>query len=70
MATKSKAKGTKVLQKEKKKMWELYQTLGSYTKVAKKMRRNPDTVSRYVQEYERSLGVAQAILNRDLAKFV
>lgn len=59
------AKGTKVLQKEKKKMWELYQTLGSYTKVAKKMRRSPDTVSRYVQEYERSLGVAQAIINRE-----
>lgn len=59
------AKGTKVLQKEKKKMWELYQLLGSYTKVAKKMRRSPDTVSRYVQEYERSLGVAQAIINRE-----
>ena len=58
-------KGTKVLQKEKKKMYELYQTLGSYTKVGKKMRRNPDTVSRYVQEYERSLAVAQAILNRE-----
>ena len=60
------AKGTKVLQKEKKKMWELYQQFGSYTKVAKKLRRNPDTVSRYVQEYERSLSVAQAIINRDL----
>lgn len=60
------AKGTKVLQKEKKKMWELYQQMGSFAKVAKKMRRSPDTVSRYVQEYERSLGVAQAIINRDL----
>ena len=59
-------KGTKVLQKEKKKMWELYQQYGSYAKVAKKLRRNPDTVSRYVQEYERSLAVAQAIVNRDL----
>lgn len=66
MATKAKAKGTKVLQREKKKMWELYQTLGSYAKVAKKMRRNPDTVSRYVNEYERSLQVAQAIIHRDL----
>lgn len=47
-------------------MWELYQQYGSYTKVAKKLRRNPDTVSRYVQEYERSLAVAQAIVNRDL----
>jgi hypothetical protein len=60
------AKGTKVTQREKKKMWELYQQYGSYKYVAKKMRRNPDTVSRYVQEYERSLGVAQAIINRDL----
>lgn len=59
------AKGTKVSQREKKKMWEQYQLLGSYKKVAKKMRRNPDTVSRYVNEYERSLGVAQAIINRD-----
>ena len=59
-------KGTKVLQKEKKKMWELYQQYGSYTKVGKKLRRNADTVSRYVQEYERSLSVAQAIINRDL----
>jgi hypothetical protein len=55
------AKGTRVLQKEKKKMWELYQQYGSYTKVAKKMHRSPDTVSRYVQEYERSLAVAQAL---------
>ena len=60
------AKGTKVLQKEKKKMWELYQQFGSYTKVAKKMHRSPDTVSRYVQEYERGLSIAQAIINRDL----
>ena len=61
----AKAKGTRVTQREKKKMWELYQELGSYTKVGKKMRRNPDTVSRYVQEYECSLKVAQAIINRE-----
>ena len=47
-------------------MWELYQQYGSYTKVAKKMHRSPDTVSRYVNEYERGLSVAQAIINRDL----
>lgn len=47
-------------------MWELYQEYGSYAKVAKKLRRNRDTVARYVQEYERSLAVAQAIINRDL----
>ena len=60
------AKGTKVLQKEKKKMWELYQQCGSYTKVAKKLRRSPDTVSRYVQEYERSLAVAQVLTQRSV----
>ena len=59
------AKGTKVLQREKKKMWEWYQILGSYTKVAKKMHRSPDTVSRYVNEYESSLKVAQAIIDKD-----
>lgn len=59
------SKGTKVTQREKKRMWELYQQLGSYAAVGKKMRRNPDTVSRYVQEYERGLSVAQAIIYRD-----
>jgi len=58
------AKGTKVLQKEKKKMWETYQLLGSYKKVAKKMRRSPDTVSRYVREYETALQVAQALTQK------
>mgnify|MGYP003287207790 CR=1 FL=1 len=46
-------------------MWEQYQLFGSYKKVAKKLRRSPDTVSRYVQEYERSLQVAQAIIDRE-----
>lgn len=47
-----KAKGTKVTSLEKKKMWELYQQLGSYAKVAKKLRRSRDTVAKYVLEYE------------------
>ena len=47
-------------------MWELYQQCGSYTKVAKKLRRSPDTVSRYVQEYERSLAVAQVLTQRSV----
>ena len=59
------AKGTKVTQAEKKRMWEHYQKLGSYKKVAKKMRRNVDTISKYVNEYENGLKVAQAILNRE-----
>ena len=30
----------------------MYQQLGSFAKIAKKMQRNPDTVSKYVREYE------------------
>ena len=57
-------KGTRVTQKEKEKMWQMYKQLGSFTKVAKKMRRNPDTVSRYVREYEAAVGAASYVLNR------
>ena len=46
----------KVTQTEKKKMWELYQKYGSFKKVAEKMRRSPDTVSRHVREYEAAVG--------------
>lgn len=63
------AKGTKVSQREKKRMWELYQQLGSFKAVAKKMKRSRDTVSRYVQEYEAALGVAHAIIDRDKAHY-
>ena len=55
------AKGTRVTNREKRKMWDLYQTLGSYTKVAKKMRRSRDTVAKYVLEYEAALRVAQIL---------
>ena len=44
-------------------MWRLYQTLGSYTKVAKKVRRNPDTVSKYVKEYEAAVRAAGVVLH-------
>ena len=54
----------RVTQKEKEKMWQMYQQLGSFAKVAKKMRRNPDTVSRYVREYEAAVGAASYVLNR------
>lgn len=57
-------KGTRVTQKEKEKMWLLYQQLGSFKKVAKKMRRNPDTISKYVREYEAAVGAAGYILNQ------
>ena len=59
------AKGTKVSQKEKEKMWKLYQELRTYTAVARKMRRSPDTVSRYVHEYETAVSVAGYIINSE-----
>ena len=58
------AKGTKVTEREKQKMWELYQEIGSFKKVAKKMRRSPSTVSRYVHEYETAIGLAQYLTKR------
>jgi IS30 family transposase len=55
------AKGTRVTQREKRRMWELYQALGSYAAVAKKLRRSPDTVAKYVREYETAIQVAQIL---------
>lgn len=58
------AKGTRVTQQEKEKMWQLYQEMGSFKKVAQKMRRSPDTVSRYVHEYEAAVSATGYILNK------
>lgn len=58
----AKAKGTRVTQREKNKMFELYQVLGSYSLVAKKMRRSPSTVARYVSEIEASVKEAKVII--------
>lgn len=41
-------KGTKITPKEIDKMVELYEELQSYKLVGKRMRRSPDTVSKYV----------------------
>ena len=57
------AKGTRVTQQEKEKMWQLYQEIGSFAKVAKKLRRSPDTVSRYVHEREAAVSAAGYVLN-------
>ena len=64
------AKGTRVTQQEKEKMWQLYQELHSFIKVAKKMRRNPDTVSRYVREYEAAVSAASVVLNSSKEKLL
>ena len=56
----------KVTQQEKAKMWKLYQELGSNTKEAKKLNRNPATVSRHVHEYEAAVNAASVILNAQI----
>ena len=47
----------------KEQMWQLYNQLGSYAKVAKKLHRSSDTVSRYVREFEAAVGAARVVLN-------
>ena len=56
-------KGTRVTQQEKEKMWQLYQEGNTFKKIAAKLRRSPDTVSRYVHEYEAAVGAAGYVLN-------
>ena len=51
-----------VTETEAQKMWELYQKLGTFTDVAKKMHRSPDTVSRHVRRIEAAIGTAGYIL--------
>ena len=58
-------KGTRVTEKEKKRMWELYQEIGCYKTIAKKLRRNPNTVSRYVAEYEMASATANHIIQKN-----
>lgn len=56
------AKGTRVTQQEKERMWQLYRDGNSFVKIGKKLRRSPDTVSRYVREYEAAVSAAGYIL--------
>ena len=56
------AKGTRVTQQEKEKMWQLYQEMHSFIKVAKKMQRSPDTVSRYVHEQEAAVNAVRVVI--------
>ena len=59
------AKGTRVTQQEKEKMWELYQKYRCFKTVAKKMRRDPGTVSRHVHEYEAAIQATSYMRNTD-----
>ena len=56
------AKRTPVTQQEKGKMWQLYNELGSFPKLAKKLNRSPDTVSRYVHEHEAAVNAARVVI--------
>lgn len=44
---------------EAAKMYALYQGLGSYKEVAKKVKRSPDTVAKYCKIYEAALAGSQ-----------
>ena len=54
---------TRVTQVEKELMWKLYQKCGSIKEVAKKVKRDRSTVSRYVHEYEAAVSAVGYILN-------
>lgn len=53
----------RVTQAEKERMWQLYRELGQFSKVAKKLNRSPDTVSRYVHEYEAAVSAVSVVMN-------
>ena len=44
-------------------MWQLYNQLGSYAKVAKKLHRSSDTVSRYVREHEAAVNAVRVVMD-------
>lgn len=48
-----------VTESEKQRMWQLYQELGTFVAVAKRMKRDPATVSRHVHAYEAAVGAAK-----------
>ena len=56
------AKGTRVTENEKEKMWQLYQEGNTFVAIGKKLHRSPDTVSRYVHEYEAAIGVVRVVM--------
>ena len=57
------AKGTRVTQQEKEKMWQLYQDGNSFVKIGKKLHRSPDTVSRYVHEHEAAVNAVRVVID-------
>lgn len=61
----AKAKGTKVSENEKQKMWLLYQECQSICQVAKKMRRDRGTVARHIMAYEASMRTANILTDNE-----
>ena len=57
------AKGTRVTPKEKDKMWQLYQEGNTFAKIAEKLQRSPDTVSRYVHEREAAVNAVRVVID-------
>ena len=56
------AKGTRVTPQEKDKMWQLYQEGNTFAKIARKLQRSPDTVSRYVHEREAEVNAVRVVV--------
>ena len=44
-------------------MWQLYQDGNSFVKIGKKLRRSPDTVSRYVHEHEAAVNAVRVVID-------
>lgn len=53
----------RVTQKEKEKMWELYQEGKTFVAIGKKLKRCADTVSRYVHEHEAAVNAVRVVMN-------
>lgn len=57
------AKRRNVTEQEKETMWRLYQETPCYAKVAKKVNRDPGTVSKHVREYEAAIRAASVVMH-------
>ena len=53
----------RVTQKEKEKMWELYQEGKTFVAIGKKLGRCADTVSRYVHEHEAAVNAVRVVMD-------
>ena len=53
----------RVTEKEKEKMWQLHNNGLAITEIAKKMKRDRSTVSRYVGEYEAAARATSYVIN-------